>query len=337
MEQFIAAVELLRRRELRGRPVVVGGSGDPTQPRMVVATASYEARAYGVHSGMPLRAAARRCPEAVFLPTDAPAYEQASGRVMQTLRSMPVLVEVRGRDEAFVGSDTDDNWMAVMAERPVGELWGVGPKTSQKLVGLGVPTVADLATADEGPLVERFGPVLGSWLPRLARGEGDAEVVTTPWVARSRSRETTYPQDLTDGTEIGAALALLAQELGRDVFAGGRIVTRVAVRVRSSSFVTRTRIAKLPEPTTDVAQVRDAALRLPWSGSISPVPYDSWAFGSSSYGTRPARVMVARPVSGRTWRAVPAPRDTAGTAPRPRRRRWSPRRSRWCACCGRRR
>jgi DNA polymerase-4 len=108
LDQFIAAVELLRHPELRGRPVVVGGSGDPTQPRTVAATATYEAREYGIHSGMPLRTALRRCPDAVFLPTDPPAYEAASERVMAALRELPVLVEVWGWDEAFVGARTDD-------------------------------------------------------------------------------------------------------------------------------------------------------------------------------------------------------------------------------------
>ena len=68
LDQFLAAVEVLRRPELAGRPVIVGGSGDPTE-RAVVATASYEAREFGVHSGMPLRTAAKRCPDAVFLPS----------------------------------------------------------------------------------------------------------------------------------------------------------------------------------------------------------------------------------------------------------------------------
>jgi DNA polymerase-4 len=107
LDQFLAAVEVLRRPELRGRPVVVGGDGDPTRPRQVVATASYEARAHGVHSGMPLRTAARRCPDAVFLPSDKATYERASTEVMDALRGFPVVVEVWGWDEAAVGADTD--------------------------------------------------------------------------------------------------------------------------------------------------------------------------------------------------------------------------------------
>ena len=107
LDQFIAAVEVLRRPELAGRPVVVGGRGDPTE-RGVVATASYEARAFGVGSAMPLRTAAKRCPDAVFLPVDAPAYEAASATVMQVLGSFDAVVEVLGWDEAFLGVQTED-------------------------------------------------------------------------------------------------------------------------------------------------------------------------------------------------------------------------------------
>jgi len=107
MDQFIAAVELLRRPGLRGRPVVVGGDGDPTR-RGVVSTASYEAREYGVHSGLPLRTAVRRCPDAVFLAVDRELYEAASARVMATLREGDGVVEVLGWDEAFLAVETDD-------------------------------------------------------------------------------------------------------------------------------------------------------------------------------------------------------------------------------------
>ena len=107
LDQFIAAVEVLRHPELRGRPVVVGGDGDPTK-RGVVSTASYEAREHGVHSGLPLRTAARRLPDAVFLPVDRAAYEEVSDVVMDVLRSTGAVVEVLGWDEAFLGVSTDD-------------------------------------------------------------------------------------------------------------------------------------------------------------------------------------------------------------------------------------
>jgi nucleotidyltransferase/DNA polymerase involved in DNA repair len=107
LDQFIAAVEVLRHPELRGRPVVLGGDGDPTK-RGVVSTASYEAREHGVHSGLPLRTAARRLPDAVFLPVDREAYEEVSTTVMDVLRSFGAVVEVLGWDEAFLGVETSD-------------------------------------------------------------------------------------------------------------------------------------------------------------------------------------------------------------------------------------
>ena len=107
LDQFIAAVEVLRRPELRGRPVVVGGDGDPAK-RGVVSTASYEAREHGVHSGLPLRTAAKRLPDAVFLPVDREAYEAVSESVMAVLRSSGAVVEVLGWDEAFVGVSADE-------------------------------------------------------------------------------------------------------------------------------------------------------------------------------------------------------------------------------------
>lgn len=86
---------------------MVGGRGDPTE-RGVVSTASYEAREFGVVSGTPLRTAARRIPDAVFLPVDAEAYSAVSAVVMDTLRTLGVVVEVMGWDEAFLDVETSD-------------------------------------------------------------------------------------------------------------------------------------------------------------------------------------------------------------------------------------
>ena len=110
LDQFIAAVEVLRRPELAGLPVIVGGRGDPTE-RAVVSTASYEAREFGVHSGMPLKLAVRKCPQAVVLAVDGPAYDAVSAEVMATLKAVPgAVVQVLGWDEAFVGIETGDPW-----------------------------------------------------------------------------------------------------------------------------------------------------------------------------------------------------------------------------------
>ncbi len=295
LDQFQAAVEVRRRPELAGLPIIVGGNGDPNEPRKVVTCASYPARKFGVHAGMPLRTAARKCPDATFLPLDTAAYDEASEEVMSLLRDFGHPVEVWGWDEAYLGADvdepvdlaeqireviaggtelscsvgisdnkqrakvatgfgkpagiyqlTDENWMVVMGDREVDALWGVGPKTAKKLAGMGITTVADLAATDATVLTSTFGPTTGLWILLLAKGGGDTNVSAEPWVARSRSHVITFAEDLTDRAEIDSAVVELAQQTLTEIVAQGRVVTRVAVTVRTNTFYTRTKIRKLP-------------------------------------------------------------------------------------------
>ena len=314
LDQFLASVELRRHPELAGLPVIVGGNGDPTEPRKVVTCASYEAREFGVHAGMPLRTAARRCPPnsgATFLPADPPAYDAASDQLMDLLRDLGHPVEVWGWDEAYVSvtatdptqiaeqiravvfsetglscsigiSDnkqrakvatgfakpdgvfalTDANWMNVMADRPVDALWGVGPKSAKKLAALEITTVRELANSDAELLTSSFGPRTGLWLLLLAKGGGDADVSAEPWIPRSRSHVVTFPRDLTDRAEMDSAVTELATQALDDVLASARIVTRVAVTVRTATFYTRTKIRKLAAPTTDSGVIVAAALSI---------------------------------------------------------------------------
>src|SRR6059036_600045 len=101
MDAFYVSVELLRRPELRGLPVVVAGTG----PRAVVTTASYEARAFGVGSATPAARARRLCPDAVFLPPDFAYYREASERVWQVVRAHVERVERLGLDEGYLDLD----------------------------------------------------------------------------------------------------------------------------------------------------------------------------------------------------------------------------------------
>ena len=101
MDAFYASVELLRRPELRGQPVAIGGSGDASR-RSVVTTATYEARAFGIHSGMALRRAAELCPQCVFLPVDFDRYRLYSRRFKAAIATIAPEIEDRGIDEVYI-------------------------------------------------------------------------------------------------------------------------------------------------------------------------------------------------------------------------------------------
>ncbi|MDR7452863.1 MAG: DNA polymerase IV [Armatimonadota bacterium] len=167
MDAFFAAVEQLRRPELRGRPVVVGGDGDPRK-RGVVSTASYEARAFGVHSAMPLRVAYRRCPHAVFLPVDFAAYRAASERMHAILRETGARVESLGLDEAFLdctGLPDDGETIArAIKARIADELHltasvGVGPNKLVAKIASGLVKPDGLTVIREDEVAARLAPL----------------------------------------------------------------------------------------------------------------------------------------------------------------------------------
>ncbi|MGV9712169.1 DNA polymerase IV [Gordonia sp. NPDC003424] len=327
LDQFQVSVERLRSPELVGVAVIVGGNGDPTEARKVVTCASYEARDAGVRAGMPLRSAHRKLPDAVYLPLDIPAYDVASGEVMEVLRSFGHPVEVWGWDEAYLGigplpapptpvdtapvdtapddatvvgiaadiraeilarsglacsigiSDNkqrakmatgfakkgvsgaelaadkvflldDRNWLDLMGDQPCRELWSVGPKTAAKLESAGVATVRDLIATPRDRLISIFGPHQGNWLYVLCRGGGDPSITEEPWLAKSHSKSRTFPVDLTDRVEMRSAAEQLTGEVLDQVLGEERVVFRVAVTVRTSTFFTRTKSRKLPGETT---------------------------------------------------------------------------------------
>ena len=101
MDAFYASVELLRRPELRERPVAIGGRGDPTR-RGVVTTANYVARTFGIRSAMPMRKALELCPQCVFLPVDFDEYRRVSRLFKAAIREVAPLVQDNGIDEAYI-------------------------------------------------------------------------------------------------------------------------------------------------------------------------------------------------------------------------------------------
>ncbi len=321
MDAFYASVEVVRRPELRGLPVVVGGGG----ARGVVAAASYEARAFGIHSAMPSTRARRLCPDAVFLPGDHTLYREVSRRVMEVFRDITPLVEPVSLDEAFLdvggaertaGTPTEiaGEIRAIVAERehldcsvgvapnkflaklasgqakprvgptgpepgqgvcvvgadaveeflaplPVGAVWGVAPRTLQRLRGLGVSSVGDLVAVPEATLVTLLGEAAGRHLWRLARGVDDRPVEPDQR-ARSIGHEETFATDLADAVRLRAELVRMADAVASRLREAGVVGRTVTLKVRFSDFETVTRSLTLVDPTDSGAEVAEVAAGL---------------------------------------------------------------------------
>ena len=178
MDAFYVSVELRRRPELRGKPVVVGGDG----PRGVVAAASYEARRFGVHSALASSIAKRRCPHAVFLPGDHAHYSEVSREVRDVFERYTPLVEPLSLDEAFL--DVSGSI----------ELLGDGPTIARALraairdelqlgCSVGVAPnkfLAKLASVDAKPRASRDGIERGPGVVEIVAGEERAYLEPLP-------------------------------------------------------------------------------------------------------------------------------------------------------------
>jgi DNA polymerase IV len=308
MDAFYASVELRRRPELRGKPVVVCGSG----PRAVVTTASYEARELaGIHSAMPAAVARRRLPEAIFLRPDFDAYRSVSAEVMTVLRANAEVVEVVGLDEAYIDLTglyspksvmrriasqikattgltcsigiAESRLLAKIAselgkpagltclaraeavERFAGDspglIPGIGPKTVERLRGIGIDTLAELRSHDEEELKRVFGERTGPWLRRRARFEDDSPVVTER-ETKSQSVETTFDTDLADRAEMERILTAQAAELSRRLRRRHLAGRTIGIKVRLDDWTTVTRVRTVEAPTDQPDLIGEVALEL---------------------------------------------------------------------------
>ncbi len=311
LDAFFAAVEQRDHPELRGRPVVVGG--DPGG-RGVVSAASYEARAFGVRSAMPLRTAVALCPQAVFLPVRGHRYAEVSKQVMAILRRYTPVVEQVSIDEAFldvagtgslhgtperiavaIRADIRDELglaasIGVASSRlvakiasdlrkpdalvvvpagteadfldplPIGRLWGVGEKTRAVLADHGVRTIGDLARLPQDVLRRRLGEH-GASLADRARGI-DPTPVGVEADGKSVSHETTFEHDTRDHEVIETTLLALSEGVASRLRTGGLRASTIAVKVRDSDFVTRSRQVTLHDPTDQADTIYRVALDL---------------------------------------------------------------------------
>ena len=302
MDAFFAAVEVARRPELAGKPVIVGHDGG----RGVVLSATYEARAMGVHSAMPMSRARRIAPRAVIVAPDHEQYVHVSHAVMAIFRSITPLVEPLSIDEAFLdvsgsrrllGTPVDiaghirarvhdeqgitcsvgvattkfvaklasthakpdgllvvpeDKTIAFLHPLPVGALWGVGAKTEEMLVRLGLHTVGDVAATPVKTLIRALGESAGQHLHDLSWGKDERKVV--PYEAeKSIGAEETFARDIDDPDIVRAELLRLSEKVARRMRQHQIVGRTVCLKLRFTDFSTITRSKTLSEPT-DVAR-----------------------------------------------------------------------------------
>jgi DNA polymerase-4 len=329
MDAFYASVEQLRRPELRGKPVIVGGPG----ARGVVAAASYEARVYGVHSAMSSVRAQRLCPQAIFVAGDHQRYGEISRRVMAIFGEVTPLVEALSLDEAFldvtgarrllgtgeeiahrirdrvyeqeglrcsvgvapskflaklaseaakprIGRRGPEPGLGVKVVRPgeelaflhplpVEALWGVGPKTLERLRARGITTVAQLAELDERAAQDVLGAAHGTHLWRLAQGHDDRAVVPDQ-KPKSIGHEETFARDHHQLETLRHELVRLGDSVASRLRAAGVAGRTVSIKVRFNDFRTITRAVTLPTAVDTGPDVVRAATGL--LDKVDPTP-----------------------------------------------------------------
>src|SRR6185312_11692605 len=215
MDAFYVSVELARRPELRGKPVVVAGSG----ARAVVTTASYEARKFGVFSATPAAWARRRCPDAVFIPPDFEHYRARSREVMAVLKAHVDRVEIVGLDEAYMDLTGIERpraaarrvKAAIQNETGLGCSIGIGPNKLVAKMASDADKPDGFVVLSHGMALELFGPKPPGIVPGI--GPKTAERLKQAGIETLRQLATTPDSQLAEmfGGRLGPHLSRLAR------------------------------------------------------------------------------------------------------------------------------
>ncbi len=315
LDAFFCAVEALEHPELKGKPFAVGGAAEQ---RGVVASCSYAARMYGVHSAMPMSRALRLCPDLIVISSQHGNYSEVSKKVMALIDISP-LVEKISIDEAFIdvsdmqkpiidiaedlqqrvnsklhlpisiGGATNklvakiaNDWgkgqkrsteppntitiippgeeSQFLAPLPVQSLWGVGPKTAERLSEIGITTIGALAATPKETLSLLFGQY-GPDLRQRAKGIDDRPVQSEHGV-KSVSNEVTFPKDLTDEAQLLHAFRGLCEQVGRRLRKASLAGTTIQIKLRWQDFSTITRQKTLLSATNLDQEIYEASVTL---------------------------------------------------------------------------
>lgn len=312
LDAFFASVEQLDDPSLRGKPVVVGAAPGH---RGVVSACSYQARAFGIRSAMPISRAYRLCPNAVFLPVRMERYHELSRRVMSVFGDFTPDVRPISVDEAFLdmtGTDrlfgppreaaaalkrrikdelglavsvgigpnryvaklasarskpdgllevSDGEEEAFMAGLPLSSVWGIGDKTRERLLAVGLDSVERIRSLSLDALKSMTGAACGAFLYGAVRGI-DPGIFSDEPKSRSMSSETTYEHDVADPEILEATILALSQELMWRLMESGARSRTVHIKLRYEDFETTGAQETLGKWIASSDEIRAAALSL---------------------------------------------------------------------------
>ena len=310
MDAFFASVEQRDHPELRGIPLAVGYDG----PRGVVATASYEARRYGIHSAMPMMRAKRLCPHLTIVPGSYSRYKEVSSQVHAIFHDYTNLIEPISLDEAFldvtenkkdiplavniareirqrirdevhltasagisynkllakIASDWrkpdgmttihPDRALDFIAQLRVEKLWGVGPRTAEKMHYMGIFTGGDLREVSLQHMIEVFGK-MGKVYYDFARGI-DNRPVETEWIRKSVGCERTFLEDIYKPSAVLVELYHATEELVRRIAKSDFEGHTLTLKVKFSDFTQITRSLTVQHSLLDKDGILPVAKRL---------------------------------------------------------------------------
>ena len=310
-DAFYASVEQRDFPELSDRPVAVGGS--PSK-RGVVASASYEARKYGIKSAMPMSTAVRKCSDVVVVSPRFSVYREVSRQVMEVFRDITPLVEPLSLDEAYLdvtdviqqnvtppqiakklkesissdlgltisigvstsksvskiasGINKPDGLTVVrpgdeisfLHPLPIEVVWGIGPKSSEKLHNLSINTVGDLSAQPIKVLSDIFGSN-AMYIKNIANGV-DLRPVITQRERKSISSETTLLVDTSDRGDLTEIVMRLSGQVADSLIQKDIRGRTVKLKLKRSNFTTLTRQKTLLEKVQISSEITESALEL---------------------------------------------------------------------------
>ncbi|MDX9714039.1 MAG: DNA polymerase IV [Dissulfurispiraceae bacterium] len=311
MDAFFASIEQQANPNLRGKPIAVTGSA----ARTVVVTRSYEARAFGVKTGMNIYEARKACPHLIFVAGDNEKYTYTCSELEKIYKKYTPDIEIYSIDEAFLDITTTHHlfdgpeelasrikkeikeqfninctigigpniliaklvsdiskpdglrWVkeeevaGLLENMSVKELWGIGPKTAEKLAAMGISSCGALGRMPVSLLRSRFG-IMGEHLKAMGQGRCERVIAVNEADPKTIGHSMTLPKDISSRQQIDAHMLQLSDMVGSRARRHGFAGSTVTLTIRYPDFETFTKQLHLPEHTNHTQEIYRAAVRL---------------------------------------------------------------------------